>query len=334
MKKLLFLSGLSACLFAFLFVASCKKEKDDDDKPKTETLDPQAKQHNDDANSYKGEVDQADDDINQAIEDYPSMSGNVVRPHDAIRSVLSSPLCGATIDSSQLSSKKLIFNFDGVTSCFSPSRIRSGQIVVQLTTGTYWKDAGSILTITYNNFKVTRQSDNKSIMFNGVKTLKNINGNDWIGFLLGTSTFRYQERASNINVTFDNSLSATWNSARMTEWHYYPPHTGVPDVAYAFIAFSSSGDTTVNGYNNADSWGVNRFGYSFTTYYNSAVSSNSYCGLWRFTNGELVHHVNNKDYTLTLGVDPNGSPYTGPCAYGYKVSWTSQYGPMTVVLSY
>src|SRR5207245_1590336 len=103
---------------------------------------------------------------------------------------LSSPLCGVTIDAHDSASHILYYNFDGVTPCFSPSRTRAGQIKVQLTSGSHWGDVGAVLTLTYNSFKVTRLSDNKSIMFNGTKTLKNINGNNWIGFLLGTTTLK------------------------------------------------------------------------------------------------------------------------------------------------
>lgn len=122
--------------------------------------------------------------------------------------LVSSPLCGVTIDSSQLSQKILFFNFDGITPCFSPSRTRSGQIKVQLTTGTNWHLAGSVLTITYNNFKITRLSDNKTITFNGVKTLTNVNGHNWLTFLAGTSSFKYQSRAFNVNVAYDDGSTA------------------------------------------------------------------------------------------------------------------------------
>ena len=95
-----------------------------------------------------------DDDVNNAVGE--TSLGRYAR-------VQSSPLCGVTIDSTDIASKILYFNFDGVTSCFSPSRTRSGQIKVQLTTGSNWGDAGSVLTLTYINFKVTKQSNNKWI---------------------------------------------------------------------------------------------------------------------------------------------------------------------------
>ena len=134
------------------------------------------------------------------------------------RSIIATTPCGFTIDSSQLSSKILYLNFDGVTYCGSPSHLRSGQIKVQLTTGNHWAEAGAVLTISYINFKVTYYTNNQphTVNFNGVKTLENVNGYDWLGWLAGTATIKYRERALNIQAEFDNTSHAVWNSARIT----------------------------------------------------------------------------------------------------------------------
>lgn len=294
---------------------SCKKDDKKDDQ-----LDSQVQQFNADSQNYKGESDQADSDINNALGEIPAFG--------RFTTTLSSPLCGVTIDSSQIAQKILFFNFDGITPCFSPSRTRDGQIKVQLTSGAYWSDVNSVLTITYINFKVTRLSDNKSIQFNGVKTLQNVNGHNWFGFLSGTATHKYRERALNINVTFDNGSTATWNSARTTEWSF----DSAPAVDR--IVFTANGDTTINGLAAIDSWGVNRFGQVFTTHYNAAWVSNTYCGLWRPNSGQLTHLLNNASYILTLGVDQGGNPTPYQCAYGFKVQWNSSAGTIVRVFSY
>ena len=296
-------------VFCLSLINSCKK------KEVEENLDPQVSQFNDDSNRYKSELDQADGDINEQIK---GISGFGTAGS-------SSPLCGATIDTIQLAQKIVIFNFDGISPCFS--RTRAGQIKVELTAGNSWAEVNAELTLTYINFKVKRLSDGKSIAFNGVKTLKNINGNDWIGFLAGTAIFKYQERAYNMQVTFDNNLNATWNSARLIEWTYTPVVTR--------LNFTSNGDTIINGVAHVNSWGINRFSKSFTTYYTSPIHSNSECGLWRFNSGELVHYVDGKNFILTLGVNEEGNPTTLACPYGYKVKWTAANGlTRTIILSY
>jgi hypothetical protein len=319
---------LLIALPAVLFISSCKKDKVDETTTQQAQLDGNVSQFNSDANNYKAESDQADQDINGSLADIPGF-GRLASG----TAVLSSPLCGVTIDSSQIANKILFYNFDGVTPCFSPSRTRSGQIKVQLTSGNHWSDVNAVLTLTYIDYKVTRLFDNKSIKFNGVKTLKNINGNNWLGFITSTATLKYQERALNINVVFDNNLTATWNSARLTEWTYVQSTTN-PDIPYTHIIFTSTGDTTLNGQTSVDSWGINRFNSPFVTYYNAPINSNTYCGLWRFNSGELVHLVSGNTFTLKLGVDQAGNPTPYTCAYGYKVSWTVNGNSNSVVLSY
>jgi len=293
---------------------ACKKEDQ-------QTLDAKTKQFNDDSNNFKAESDQADNDVNNTINEIPAFGRGA--------GVVSSPLCGVTIDSSQLAQKILFFNFDGITPCFSPSRTRSGQIKVQLTTGTNWHMAGAVLTLTYNNFKITRLSDNNSILFNGTKTLTNVNGHNWLTFLAGTSTFKYRSRAYNVNVTYNDGSTAVWNQTCITEWLYTPTGNHAP-----YLTFTSNGDSTVNSYSNSSMWGTNRYGEAFTTYYTTPIVSNTYCGLWRPNSGELIHHVNTSDFALTLGVDQSGNPTTLDCAYGYKVSWTINGNSNSVVLSY
>ena len=293
---------------------ACKKEDQ-------QALDAKTKQFNDDSNNFKAESDQADNDVNNTINEIPAFGRGA--------GVLSSPLCGVTIDSSQLAQKILFFNFDGITPCFSPSRTRSGQIKVQLTTGSNWHMAGSVLTLTYNNFKITRLSDNKSILFNGTKTLTNVNGHNWLTFLAGTSTFKYRSRAYNVNVTYNDGSTAVWNQTCITEWLYTPTGNHAP-----YLTFTSNGDSTVNSYSNSSMWGTNRYGEAFTTYYTTPIISNTYCGLWRPNSGELIHHVNTSDFALTLGVDQSGNATTLNCAYVYKVSWTINGNSNSVVLSY
>ena len=305
------------CMAAVVaFTGACKKKESDD-----ATLDEQTKTFYDDGNRYKGESDQSNTEANTAIDQVSSFGRGIKMPS----TILTSPICGLTIDSSQASQHILTLVYDSTTYC--SSRIRAGKIKIQLTRGAYWGEVNSQLTFTYMDFRVIYFINNQphQVVFNGVKTLDNLDGNDWLSFLAG-SPLHYRERALNISVNYDNgAATATWNSARLTQWNYSTAHLGT-------LTFTASGDSSVNGYSSVDSWGTNRFGQTFTTNYNSSLVSNSYCGLWKPISGELTHHVNGHDFIFTLGVNPDGSPRTGDCGYGLKVTWTPDGGSSTSVV--
>jgi hypothetical protein len=318
MKKLIIYLGV--LLLSSSIVTSCKKRE------KEIALDEETKQFNEDANEIKSESDNVDNDINSSINN-TSIGGRTSASY-------SSELCGVTIDSSQIANKILFYNFDGSTPCFSPSRTRGGQIKVELINGNSWKDVGAVLKLTYINFKIIKLSNNKSIQFNGVKTLKNVNGINWFTFLTSASNFKFQSRALNVNVTFENGDQAIWNSARITTWDYIAANV-TPGIPYGYVKFTSNGDTIRNGISNIDSWGTNRNGQIFQTYYQSPWVSNSYCGFWRPVSGNLSHQVGIYNLGLQLGVNQNGVPSTLTCAYGYKVSWTPLGGTLqTLINSY
>lgn len=290
---------------------SCKKKEEN--KP----LDNNLKQFYQESNDIKSESDIVNNDINSSIKD--------TRIGGRVGATYSSDLCGVTIDTSQLANKILIYNFDGVTPCFSPSRTRSGQIKAELINGNNWSDMGAVLKVSYINYKVTRLSDNKTIMFNGVKTLKNITGVDWLSFFFSNANFQFQERALNIQITLNNNTQAVWNTARLTTWDYVQANAA-PGIPYAYVKFTTTGDTTINGIQNSDSWGTNQFNQPFSISFQSPWVSNTYCGLLRPNSGVINLQAGPNAASLTLGVDQSGNPSTLSCAYGYKVTWTPNGG--------
>jgi hypothetical protein len=315
MKNHVFRIGAIAFLLLFQ-LAACKK---DDQQAEDGQLDEQSRQHNDDSNLFLSESDQSDNDINAVLKDIPAFGR--VAGTDVI------PVCGMTVDSSQVAQHILTLLFDSATVCPNPDRLRSGQIRVELTSGAYWRDPGAVLTVTYLHYGVTRVSDGRFVILNGTKTLTNVNGNNWTGFLAGTDTLLYRSRALGVSAQFSGGNSATWNLARTTSWWYAP--------LTQKITFSADGDTTISGYPRTGSWGVNRFGYTFNTYYNQALEANSSCGFYRPVRGTLTHHVRLSNFILTFGVDQDGNWLGGACAYGYKVAWTIGNGTLvTAVFSY
>jgi hypothetical protein len=314
---------LIALLFlgSVLFLSSCKKDDDDNGSggvPSKEQLSEQQAQFSDDANDYRGESDQADNDINQSMQDNPNFEKMGSANYTG---------CGYTIDdSTAITGNTVYFNFDGTTTCFTPARKRSGTIKVELVSGNSWSEAGAVVEITYINYKVTKVSNGSTIEFDGSKRLTNVNGHNWIEFFAGVKTYKYKEEAFNMMVTYNSGQTATWNCDRTTEWSY--------NLAQG-IVFKADGDTTVNGYAHTDSWGTTRYGGSFVISYSSPWESNTICGLWKPTSGVIVHHMDSGNYTITLGVNQSGIPTPTSCGFGFKVTWVATNGNSgTAVISY
>ncbi|MDB5284714.1 MAG: hypothetical protein JWO06_3789 [Bacteroidota bacterium] len=287
------------CLSIVVFSACSKK--------KTTTVDPNAKQHNQDVSDTKSESDNVNTDVNNAISGMTAFGKN-----GSTNTAIS--ICGAMIDSSQAQAAipTIIITFDGTTTCPNPSRIRSGQIKVELIAGTHWTDAGAQLRVTHTNYKVTFPTlGSHYLTFNGTKYLTNVNGINWISLYIGTSTASIRERSYDMQVTFDNGQIETWKTARLSTW-------GIKN--FSEIYATVNGDTTING-KTIDSWGTTRFGTTFTTEMVQPWYSSTACGWWAPTSGKYTSTTDNFSVTATLGVNSNGGQVSSGCAYGFKLDW-------------
>ncbi len=293
-------------LLAFVLMFSSCHKKDKDPAPESQSL-----TQVEDNNDLKSEGDQTNSEVNDAIGNFASLSGGRMAVVNAKKNI-----CGCSIDSAQLGSKVLVLNFDGSTPCGKPSRSRSGSIRIELIEGSSWSQAGARLKITHQNYKVTRLRDGKSWTFNGDKFLRNVNGSNWIGFLAKTDSLLYQERSSNMSITFQTGAITNYSIARTTSWKV----SNKPGIA-DFIQFTAMGDTVLNGQTGTDTWGTNRFGKAFTNHYSRRLISNTYCEVWRPVDGEIVHRSEGNTLTVTMGVNEQGNADTRDCAYGWKMKW-------------
>ena len=292
-------------LLVALGLGACKKDKETPDNTVNQV---------EDNNDLKSEGDQANSDVTDAMENFSTINGRIAATQAKV-------ICGCSIDS--VGPKTLRLSYDGVTPCGNPSRTRAGKITFTLVNGTRWAQQGAVLNITLDNYKVVRLRDQKSWNFNGTKTLKNIRGTNWIGFLARTDSLLFQERARNMLVSVNNSANATYNIARTTTWK------SVQETNRSFIQFAAIGDTTINGLSNVDTWGTSRFQQTFTNQYLSRLLSDTYCQVWRPRGGEIQHKSNGNTITVKFGVNEQGQTDTRDCAYGWKINWQSAIGVQT-----
>ena len=155
-------------LATFTIFTSCKKDdkKDDTSNPDLAT---EITTHSDDQNRVSSETDAAAEDAGTVLEGEVTFSGKL----QDVQNINS--ICNATTVLDTLSNPRTItITYNGVD-C-SGTRMRTGTIVLSMAANTRWKNAGAVITASFQNYKVKRLSDNKSITINGTQTYTNVTG--------------------------------------------------------------------------------------------------------------------------------------------------------------
>jgi hypothetical protein len=302
---------LTAIIFSisFLFTA-CKK---DNSTPTDYTN--ESSTHSDDQSRFSGEMDAAANDANIALEVSPAFSGRGEHVQTLI--------CDADIVVDTLSNPRTITITYNGTPCL-PNRTRTGVIVISMAQGVRWKNAGAVINVSFQNFRITRTSDNKSITINGTQSHTNVSGGLLINLpVLGTIT--HTITSSNMSITFDNNTQRNWQVARQRVFTY---NNGV--------VITVTGTHTEGTHTGIAEWGTNRFGHVFTTAITQALVLRQDCS-FRIGSGKVEHNTSLYNATVTFGLDANGNPVGCPGAgfYYMRITWTGPGGnPHTLLIPY
>lgn len=309
MKARILSVAAAICSAAFIFTA-CQKDNSSSTDYSSETT-----THSDDQNRFSGEVDAAANDASIALEANAGFAGR----GEGVQSLI----CDATIVvDAQSNPKTITITYNG-TNCLG-NRTRTGVIVISMAQGVLWKNPGAQINVSFQNFKITRVSDNKSITINGTQTHTNVSGGLLINLpALGTIT--HTITSSNMSVTFDNGSQRTWQVARQRVFTY---NNG---VVVTVTGMHTEGSTT-----GIAEWGTNRFGNPFTTAIKEPLVFKQDCS-FRLGSGKVEHNTTHFNASVTFGLDANGNPTGCPGANAYymKVVWTGPGGnTRTAILPY
>src|SRR6185503_13416176 len=98
-------------------------------------------------------------------------------------------ICDATVTMDLVSNPRTItITYDG-TVCSGAFHKRQGVVVISMAQDVQWKNQGAAVTVTFQNLKITRLRDNKSITINGAQTYTNVSGGLLVNLqALGTIT--------------------------------------------------------------------------------------------------------------------------------------------------
>lgn len=308
MKARLLYLGASILSLSFLFTA-CQKDNNSATDYSSETT-----THSDDQSRFSGEMDAAFNEADGAIEATSGFTGRT----ESIQII-----CDATIVVDTLSNPRTITITYNGTNCLG-NRTRTGVIVISMAQGIRWKNPGAVVNVAFQNFKVTRLSDNKSITVNGTQSYTNVSG----GLLINLPTLAsitHTTTSSNMSVTFDNGSQRTWQVARQRVFTY---SNG--------IVITTTGTHSEGGTTGIAEWGTNRFGNTFTTAITQPLVIRQDCN-FRLVSGKVAHAATHFNATATFGLDASGNPTSCPGlgVYYMKIEWTGPAGiPRTAILPY
>lgn len=278
---------------------ACKKSDNNDNSSETKT-------HAEDQNQVSQQLSALANEASLSIESSPSFSGRQQQPQFVI--------CDATITYDSTSNpRKITITYDGSITCH-PGWSRTGSVVLSMAQGVQWKNPGATITATYQNVKLTRTLDNKSITINGSHNLTNVSGG-LLYNLASLQTITHTLSSNGMSLKFDDNTQRTWQIARK---HVFTYSNG--------IVTTISGNHTNGGNTNIAEWGTNRFGNDFTTSITSPLVFRQDCN-FRLTAGE-VKHEGFGTATAKFGLDANGNPASCPGLglYYMKLSWTGPGG--------
>jgi hypothetical protein len=250
-----------------------------------------------------GEIDAVTNDANLAVEEYSAISGG------KFLGVLGT-ICDATVTVDSASNpRKVTITYNG-TNCIG-NRKRTGTVILSMPATKRWRDAGTAITVTYQNLKITRVADNKSLTLNGTHVLMNVSGGLLIGLPARTS-ITHTITSSNMSITFDDGTQRTWQVARQRVYTY---NNG--------IVITITGTHTEGSKTGIAEWGTTRAGQSFTTSIAQPLVIRQDC-LFRLTAGQVQHEQRGTTATTTFGLNADGvaTGCPGNGTYYCKLVWT------------
>lgn len=289
---------LMAALALSVSFLSCKKNETSDNNTDLVT-------HSDDQSTVANGTDEIADAVNVTIDNYVAFNG-IVGSTDGITGLP----CNATavLDSAN-GLRRITVTFNG-PNCAN-TRTRVGVIVLSMPLAQHWKDAGAAVTVSVQNLKITRLSDNKSITVNGTIVATNVSGGR-LRDLSSLGTIVHTITSPGMTVTFDNNTQRTWQIAKKRTFTY---NNGV--------VITTVGTHTEGAVTGVSEWGTNRFGNDFVTAITQPMVIREDCN-WRLVSGQVTHTRLLANVVVTFGLDSAGNPVSCPSGTFYmKIVWTN-----------
>ena len=289
-----------------ILINSCKKDSSVD----TSDVETQSTDQAD----FSSNIDATSDLIDSAIHAVPTISG--------LKATNEIPIERSLTHTSTVTSTHKVLTIVFENDNYQRISLK-GTVVVTLPLNKYWKDQGAVLTANFNNLKITRIKDGKSIVLNGELVRTNVSGG-LVKNLASLQTITRTITSDGMNVSFDNGTARTWQIAKKKVFTY--------DNGIVITISGTHESGTITG---IVEWGVNRKGVEFTSTIVSPIVVKQSCD-FRITSGTVNHKTENYSATVQFGLDKNGNvvsscPSTGETYYK-KIQATKTNGATFTVI--
>lgn len=295
------------------FFYACRKNNSS--QPPATDVTTEVQDHADDQSRVSGDMDDVANDADAALEGSASFSGRYQNGANT-----ASICSAAAVADTSGRTKTITLTYNG-NNC-QGTTFRTGSVVLSMPADMKWKNAGASITLTFQNLKIKRLSDNKTILLNGTQTITNLSG----GLLLQLSAVQtiVHTVTGSMSITFEDGSQRNWQVARKRTFTY---NNG---IVLTVTGIGTSGNLT-----NVAEWGANRFGHPFTTSISSPLVFRLDCS-GRLTSGE-IRHEGFATAVIKFGLNAAGDPTTCPGTghYYYRLTWTGPAGKsVSIVLPY
>ncbi len=315
------LVSLASMIAVTGLIAACNKSNSAGSSSTTSgTTAAQIQTQSDDETQVNNEMDANLNDVNNALNTSTSFSGNATTsystgiqtnggPNGSTTLDIDYSICDGTVTTDTADGlRQIIITYNG-NNCWG-NRIRSGDVVISIPIGTRWRDTGAVVTVQYQNLKIKRVRDGKTITFNGTYTYTNVTG----GLLVDLATrgsITHTISADSVTIEFADSATRVWSVSKQRVFTY---NDGVVITTTGTHSDGTNTDVSV--------WGENRYGNSFETLITQPKVIAQSCD-YRLTGGQTETIRPAVTTTITYGLDSDGNPTScpGTGTYYYKIVW-------------
>lgn len=213
---------------------------------------------------------------------------------------------------------EISITYDG-TNCAGLTE-RNGTVELTLKNNS-WLDAKAVLSVKYNNIRIRRIRDNKTIILDGTVDIINESGGGLYNIVNASVT--HSIASSDMSVTFEDGIKRPWEISVTRVFSY--------DRG---LVLTTTGNGSAAGFTNISAAGITHEGAPFTTLIDEPMVIRQDC-YFRLVSAKLIQ-FQQAIITIRFGLDASGNATGCPGfnPYFLKATWTGNNKENDIMMPY